>query len=184
VTGREMFIRRSHLTGTRVRGACWHRPNGPDSSLHNKRRHPVVQVSLEDACAFASWTGKRIPTEKEWEAAARTARGNTYPWGKEWAHGSCNVERSYFGDTTPVDMYIKFVNDLWCGRRPRKCAGVDTRPVGDGKRGREKWDETRGEKRELDIRESHSPREPSSDGQRNVIQCPRFQMRCHLIPRQ
>jgi len=111
VTGREMFIRKGHLTGTRVRGACWYRPNGPASSLHNKKRHPVVQVSLEDACAFASWTGKRVPTESEWEAAARTARGNTYPWGNEWAHNSCNVEKSYIGDTTPVDMYIKFAND-------------------------------------------------------------------------
>jgi len=86
-------------------------PERSRGSLHNKRRHPVVQVSLEDACAFAAWTGKRIPTEKEWEAAARTARGNIHPWGNEWAGNSCNVEKSYIGDTTPVDKYLEFGNE-------------------------------------------------------------------------
>ncbi|MGA2332092.1 MAG: SUMF1/EgtB/PvdO family nonheme iron enzyme [Syntrophales bacterium] len=110
MNGKETFTWHSHLLYKKIQGACWHHPNGPGSSLHNKRRHPVVQVSLEDACAFAAWTGKRIPTEKEWEAAARTARGNIYPWGNDWAGNSCNVEKSYIGDTTPVDKYLEFAN--------------------------------------------------------------------------
>jgi formylglycine-generating enzyme required for sulfatase activity len=111
ITGKETFTWHSHLLYKKIQGACWYHPNGPGSSLHNKKRHPVVQVSLEDACAFAAWTGKRIPTEKEWEAAARTARGNIHPWGNEWAGNSCNVEKSHFGDTTPVDKYLEFANE-------------------------------------------------------------------------
>jgi formylglycine-generating enzyme required for sulfatase activity len=111
MTGKETFTWHSHLLYKKMQGACWYHPNGPGSSLHNKRRHPVVQVSLEDACAFAAWTGKRIPTEKEWEAAGRSARGNIFPWGNDWAANSCNVEKSYIGDTTPVDKYLEFANE-------------------------------------------------------------------------
>jgi formylglycine-generating enzyme required for sulfatase activity len=111
MTGKETFTWHSHLLHKKIQGACWYHPNGPGSSLHNKRRHPVVQVSMEDACAFAAWTGKRIPTEKEWEAAARTARGNIFPWGNDWAGNSCNVEKNYIGDTTSVDRYLEFANE-------------------------------------------------------------------------
>jgi formylglycine-generating enzyme required for sulfatase activity len=111
MTGKETFTWHSHLLFKKIQGACWYHPNGLGSSLHNKRRHPVVQVSLEDACAFAAWTGKRIPTEKEWEAAARTANGYIRPWGNDWAGNSCNVEKSYIGDTTPVDKYLESANE-------------------------------------------------------------------------
>jgi formylglycine-generating enzyme required for sulfatase activity len=109
-TGMETFIWSGNLQYRKVQGACWHRPNGPGSSLYNKRRHPVVQVSLEDTRAFAAWTGKRIPTEKEWEAAARTSRGYLYPWGNQWKENACNIDKSYIGDTTPVDKYLETVN--------------------------------------------------------------------------
>ena len=111
MTGKETFTWHNHLLYKKIQRACWYHPNGPGSSLHNKSRHPVVQVSIEDACAFAAWTGKRIPTEEEWEAAARTARGNIHPWGNEWAGNSCNVEKSYIGDATPVDKYLEFANE-------------------------------------------------------------------------
>ena len=75
VTGLERFSLHKSAYSQRVTGACWNRPLGPESSLHLKRTHPVVHVSLEDARAFASWTGKRLPTEIEWEAAARSALG-------------------------------------------------------------------------------------------------------------
>jgi len=110
VTGTERFTLHSQTYYKRVMGACWYRPTGPDSSLHLKRTHPVVQVSLEDARAYAAWTGKRLPTEIEWEASARTARSNLYPWGNEWQEDACNIEKSLHGDTTPVDQYVKFAN--------------------------------------------------------------------------
>jgi formylglycine-generating enzyme required for sulfatase activity len=110
VTGLERFSLHKSAYSRRVTGACWHRPLGPESSLHLKRTHPVVHVSLEDARAFASWTGKRLPTEIEWEAAARSALGHIFPWGNEWLENACNTEASLHGDTTPVDRYIKFAN--------------------------------------------------------------------------
>ncbi len=96
-----------------VQGACWYQPFGPGSTLYGKRSHPVVQVSLEDAMAFAAWTGKRLPTEEEWEAASRTSSGHPFPWGEEWQDNACNIEESLIGDTTPVDKYAAFENE--CG---------------------------------------------------------------------
>ena len=110
VTGVERFSLHKSAYSRKVTGACWHRPLGPESSLHLKRTHPVVHVSLEDARAFASWTGKRLPTEIEWEAAARTAQAYIFPWGNQWQENACNTEAGLHGDTTPVDHYIKFAN--------------------------------------------------------------------------
>ena len=111
-TGLETLTWSSALVNKTVQGACWYQPLGPGSTLHNKKNHPVVQVSLEDAMAFSAWSGKRLPTEDEWEAASKTARGYEFPWGNEWREGSCNIEESYIGDTTPVDRYIEFANDF------------------------------------------------------------------------
>jgi len=95
-----------------VYGACWYQPFGPDSTLYDKRNHPVVQVRLEDAMAFAAWTGKRLPKENEWEAAARTADGRVFPWGNDMKGNSCNIEESSVADTTVVNKYIEFENDF------------------------------------------------------------------------
>ena len=111
-TGLERTTWNSALVKNAVEGACWYQPLGQGSTLHNKRNHPVVQVSLEDAMAFAAWTGKRLPTEDEWEAASRTAHGYVFPWGNNWEKNSCNIEESSIGDTTPVDRYIAFANEF------------------------------------------------------------------------
>jgi formylglycine-generating enzyme required for sulfatase activity len=106
-TGRERFVWNSALVSQRVDGACWYQPLGHGSTLHRKRNHPVVQVSIEDAAAFAAWTGKRLPSEAEWEAASRSRDGHLYPWGDVWIDDCCNVEETQVGDTTPVDAHLQ-----------------------------------------------------------------------------
>jgi formylglycine-generating enzyme required for sulfatase activity len=86
-------------------GADWRHPGGPETDIQSKAQHPVVQVSWEDVVAYAKWAGKRLPTEQEWEKAARGTDGREYPWGnQEPTRELCNFNRSEKG-TTPVGEY-------------------------------------------------------------------------------
>ena len=95
-----------------IKKAFWYQPEGPESSIHGKKFHPVVQVSVDDAFAFASWIGRRLPTETEWEAAARTDLGNKYPWGNTWKDNACNIDKNGAGGTTAVDNYADYDNEF------------------------------------------------------------------------
>lgn len=122
-----------------VPGASWRRPVGPGSDCRGRERHPVTHVAYEDAEAYAKWVGKELPTEAEWEYAARGGLDRAvYAWGDEFAPRGRMMANTWQGqfpwqnlltDGYEGDVPGRVLSRQWLRpvRHDRQCLGMDLR---------------------------------------------------------
>ena len=104
----------AHVSGSPwwllVPGACWNHPTGPQSSIEEVMDHPVVHVSLQDALAYCDWAKVKLPTETQWEYAARGGTTTQFPWGDELEQDGEFHANTWQGDfpntNTKADGYL------------------------------------------------------------------------------
>ncbi len=110
-------LRDVHNWWAYVPGARWDAPEGPESTVAGRDRHPVTQVAYEDAEAYAAWAGKDLPSEAEWECAARGGLDQaTYTWGEEFAPRGRMMANTWQGEFPWQNLLL----DRYLGTSPVK----------------------------------------------------------------